>query len=248
MVEESTAGEALLARIEDLGWPDIGHSTLGRPIRGRHLGQEGGQGSGLDGERVPPLVLVGGIHGDEPSSVEALLALLDDWPVETGPAWMVPALNPDGLLAGSKNSASDVDLNRNFPARNFTLAHRPGYHPGMTPASEPETRALIRLVETCSPWGVIAVHAPFACLNHDGPAAEWAAAAAAASGWPARADIGYPTPGSLGSWLGVDRALPVLTVELPSGPLAAFLEPALLALRAAVAWRGWRTLPGPMNP
>ena len=63
---------------------------------------------------------------------------------------------------------------------------------------------------------MVAVHAPFACVNYDGPAAAWADAVAAACGWPARADIGYPTPGSLGSWLGVDRGLPVLTLELPA--------------------------------
>jgi protein MpaA len=57
---------------------------------------------------------------------------------------------------------------------------------------------------------------------------------AATCGWPARGDIGYPTPGSLGSWLGVDRGLPVLTLELPPGPHAAFGRQAAAALDAAV--------------
>ena len=50
--------------------------------------------------------------------------------------------------------------------------------------------------------GVVAVHAPFACINYDGPAAAWAEAIAAASGWPVRADIGYPTPGLAGQLAG----------------------------------------------
>jgi murein peptide amidase A len=222
----------LLEQVEQLGWPEIGRSSLGRPLRAQQLP---GRGPGQD----PPLLLVGGVHGDEPASVAALIDLLQSWAAAGPPApvWLLPALNPDGLAAGKKNSARDVDLNRNFPARNFSVGHRPGYYPGAGPASEPETQALVRLVESCRPWGVVAVHAPFACINYDGPAASWAEAAAGASGWPARADIGYPTPGSLGSWLGVDRGLPVLTVELPPGPLAAFREPALRALTAAVAWR-----------
>ena len=42
---------------------------------------------------------------------------------------------------------------------------------------------------------VVAVHAPFACVNHDGPAAAWAEAVAAACGWPARGGHRLPDPG-----------------------------------------------------
>ena len=233
MANESTGPQELLARIDQLGWPEIGRSSSGRAIVAAAF-PDRREANGR------PLILVGGVHGDEPASVEAVLDLIQVWqggPGPSNPVWVVPALNPDGLADGRKNSARDVDLNRNFPARNFTPAHRPGYDPGTAPASEPETRALVELVNRCSPWGVVAVHAPFACINYDGPAASWAESVAAASGWPARADIGYPTPGSLGSWLGVDQGMPVLTVELPPGPLAGFREPALRALTAAVAWR-----------
>ena len=78
------------------------------------------------------------------------------------------------------------------------------------------------------------VHAPFACVNYDGPAAEWAEAIAASCGWPARADIGYPTPGSLGSWLGLDRGLPVITLELPAGDHRSFAREAQSALQTAI--------------
>ncbi|HEX3905533.1 MAG TPA: M14 family zinc carboxypeptidase, partial [Polyangia bacterium] len=135
-----------------------------------------------------------------------------------------------------KNSARDVDLNRNFPARSFTTAHAPGYFPGPAPLSEPETVAIAGLIAREPIRGAVAVHAPFACVNYDGPAGPWAKAVAAACGWPARGDIGYPTPGSFGSWLGVDRGLPVLTLELPPGPLDLFRDQAAAALAAAVAY------------
>jgi protein MpaA len=219
----------VLAAVSALGLPAIGRSTEGRPIAGARFGGAG-----------RPLIVVGGVHGDEPASVEVVVELCARRPTGPGawpaPVWIIPALNPDGIARGSKNSARDVDLNRNFPSRSFSTDHAPGYFPGEAPLSEPETRALADLVEHGPIRGVVAVHAPFACVNYDGPAAAWAEAVARASGWPARADIGYPTPGSLGSWLGVDRRLPVLTLELPPGPLAGFRDRARAALDAALAF------------
>jgi protein MpaA len=43
------------------------------------------------------------------------------------------------------------------------------------------------------------------------------------NGYPVTATIGYPTPGSFGSWAGIDLGIPVITLELPrelSGPKA----------------------------
>jgi protein MpaA len=231
------SGEPLLAAVAEraagLGLAEITRSRRGRPVFAGELPM------GAAHTRAP-LVLMAGIHGNEGSSVGAVLDLLDRWS-EVRPAArviVVPALNPDGLLLNVKNGATDVDLNRNFAARNFTTVHAPGYDPGPAPLSEPETAAFAALIDSVRPWGVVAIHAPFACINYDGgaPAAPWAQAVAAACGWPARADIGYPTPGSLGSWLGVDRGLPVLTIELPPGPLHQFRDAAFVALAAAVSW------------
>jgi protein MpaA len=222
----------LLASLRALPLEELGRSSEGRPILG------GVFGAPRDAMSVP-LLVVGGVHGDEPSSVAAVVELghrLVTGALAAMPLLLVPALNPDGLARGAKNSARDVDLNRNFAARNWQAAHAPGYFPGAAPLSEPETRVLAQLVDGRAVRGVIAVHQPFACVNYDGPpvAAAWAQAVAAACGWPSRGDLGYPTPGSLGSWLGVDRGLPVLTLELPPGPIAAFRQQAAAALDEAV--------------
>lgn len=223
--------DVLAAAADSLAFSVLGWSRRGRPIWGRVF------------TSVPTtvsrrrLLLVGGVHGDEPASVEALLELtrrLDATRAPLGDVIVLPALNPDGLASGQKNAASDVDLNRNFPARNFTTAHAPGYDPGPSPLSEPETALLARLIEEYAVDSVVAVHAPFACVNFDGPAGDWAARVAAACGWPVRENIGYPTPGSLGSWLGGDLNLPILTLELPPGPLADFSVAAAAALDTAV--------------
>ena len=222
-----------LAAVEALRFPEIGRSTLGRPIFAQRFGGRGA-----------PLLVMGGIHGDEPATVDLLVELCarlrGEAAAELAPLWLLPAANPDGLARNRKNSERDVDLNRNFPARSFATAHAPGYFPGPSPLSEPETQAIAALIAREPIQGAVAVHAPFACVNYDGPARPWAEAVAAACGWPARGDIGYPTPGSFGSWLGVDRGLPVLTLELPGGPLSRFRPQATAALEASLGFFGRR--------
>lgn len=229
---DAVVGERLLGRIAALGLPTLASSHCGRAVHAMEL-------KSRDATAGAPILLVAGVHGDEPSGVAAVLDFLvvaraqtARWPART--LWVVPVLNPDGVAANRKDNHAGVDLNRNFPARNFSLAHPDGYFPGTAPGSEPESAALIELVTCIDFAAVIAVHAPLACVNPDGPAAGWAARVAQACGWPVRDDIGYPTPGSLGSWLGRDRGKPVLTLELPPGGYDTFRAPARAALLAAV--------------
>jgi murein peptide amidase A len=127
----------------------------------------------------------------------------------------VPALNLDGLAAGAKNNANDVDLNRNFAAASWQPEHKPGYHPGAAPESEPETRALVELIDRSGAERLVALHSPFRMVNWDGAGRELAEAMAALNGYGATSDIGYPTPGSFGAKYGVDLGLEVITLEIP---------------------------------
>jgi protein MpaA len=237
--DQPAAGALDLARDLDAGFGlgldrarRLGTSVQGRPLLAWRFGAEHAPSA------QPTLLVVAGVHGDEPSSVGAAAELGQRLGAGVarapGAVWLLPALNPDGLVRNLKNSAHDVDLNRNFPASSFRAQHEPGYFPGAHPLSEPETSALAALIEHEKIAAVVAVHAPFACINYDGPAADWAGRVAAACGWPARADIGYPTPGSLGSWLGIDRGLSILTLELPPGALEGFRETCRVALDEAL--------------
>ncbi len=165
----------------------------------------------------PPAVVFGAIHGDEPATrlqAERLIEELLDRPPgrET---WIIPVVNVDGLLGGSKNNARDVDLNRNFAAANWVATYAGGYCPGATPESEPETRALVAVIERTGAERLIALHATFRVMNWDGRGRELAEEMARLAGYPASGDIGYPTAGSFGSKYGVDRGLEVVTVEVP---------------------------------
>ena len=117
---DSGQPQALWEAVQSLA-PDapLGSSTEGRPICGVRVGDAGAPAT---------LLVVAGVHGDEPASVAGVVELLerlrDGTLVAARPFWLIPALNPDGLLGGRKNNARDVDLNRNFPARNFTTQDR----------------------------------------------------------------------------------------------------------------------------
>jgi murein peptide amidase A len=189
----------------------IGQTRLGRPIEALYFERAS------YAQPRPTAVLFGAIHGDEPLGVYCLVELARELTAEPPgrDVWLVPALNVDGLAGGSKNNAHDVDLNRNFAARNWVAAHAPGYAPGPSPESEPETRALVELLATSGATRLIALHSPFRTCNWDGTGQALAERMGELNGYGATADIGYPTPGSFGSRYGLDLGLEVVTLEIP---------------------------------
>jgi protein MpaA len=163
-----------------------------------------------------------GIHGEEGETTIALSRALRLLTQPSPHCAVVLAVNPDGLIRGTRGNARSVDLNRNFPTEDWRpdpVMHRSTLDsprdvflsPGSGPASEPETQALIRLVDELKPEAVVALHAPLACIDDDreGPLARWIAER---TSLPLVANVGYPTPGSFGTW-GGERDLPVVTYE-----------------------------------
>jgi hypothetical protein len=176
------------------------------------------------GERT--VLLIGGVHGDEPAGValtRALVRHLRTLPPEcfTMRIVVMPLANPDGLAAHRRGNTHGIDLNHNFPTRNFgTVPHHGRYNGGYISASEPETRAMLQVVDAYQPALIISCHAPLACVNYDGPAQEIARRIAALNGLPVVAQLSGPfpnSPGSLGTYYGKERGLPVITLELVPG-------------------------------
>lgn len=173
--------------------------------------------------------LIGGVHGDEIEGRSAI-EYLGQATAGVATLRILRDLNPDGTAANRRGNARDVDLNRNWPARNF----EPGASGGPMPLSEPETRALEQDLRAFRPDLVIALHSTAIgpLVNYDGPAASLAAvfaeqAATVSQGWHVLADMGYPTNGSLGSYLGIDRELPILTIEFRRGQDEGYARAAL---------------------
>jgi protein MpaA len=132
----------------------IGHSVQGRPILAT-----------LNGDPAAPLqVLVfGSIHGNEAAGVRVARQLLASPAPRNGALRIVPALNPDGLAAGTRGNAHGVDLNRNFPYDWQPLTG--GEYSGPHGLSEPESRAAWRLIRATEPDVTIWFHQPFGIVD-----------------------------------------------------------------------------------
>ena len=132
----------------------------------------------------------------------------------------IPCLNPDGMQLGTRCNANGVDLNRNFPTKNWggdtsQAGDNPSdYFGGPSAASEIETRFVIDVIEEYKPELIITLHAPYKVVNYDGPAREIAEKISDIIKYPVEASIGYPTPGSFGTYAGVERQIPTITLEL----------------------------------
>src|SRR5262249_37283583 len=139
-----------------------------------------------------PAVLFGAIHGDEPVSQLVLERLADEL-VERPPGrdtWIVPCLNVDGLLAGTRNNANDIDLSRNFGSASWGTERRPGYNPGAAAEDQPETQALVALIASAGAERLVSVHATYRMINWDGRGEQLARELAERCGYPAEADMG----------------------------------------------------------
>ena len=200
------------------------------------------------GAAPSPALVIGGIHGSEPTSAfvaerlaEHLRASPALWTNSDAPAVAVlPVANPDGCRLGTRANARGVDVNRNFPASNWRRrAHRHNNY-GAAPLSEPESRAIAEAVETLRLRLIVSIHSidhGRHCNNFDGPARALAERMSRHNGYPVRPSMGYPTPGSLGSWAGIDQNIPIVTLELPRDlPGDAAWEQNRDALLAAVAF------------
>lgn len=170
------------------------------------------------------VLVFAGIHGEEPETTYALSRALRQLGEPLERAAVVLAANPDGLIRGTRCNARGVDLNRNFPASNWTPSpvtcrstiEDPSdvvLGTGERAGSEPEVQALLGLIARLQPAVVVALHAPLACIDDAGGSAmgDWLAER---TGMPLVRDVGYPTPGSFGSW-GAEHGVQVVTYEFP---------------------------------
>jgi murein peptide amidase A len=212
-------------------WQVIGHSFEGRSIEALTLGHG-----------PVRVYLIGGIHGNEPEGLAAIEVIAADILANSSSASastvrIVQDLNPDGTALATRGNARGIDLNRNWPTTNFV----PRRQNGPAPLSEPETAAIHADLQDFAPHLVLVFHSiaagPF--VNFDGPGAEFArefadAATLAAHEagdppWRIEPNMGYATPGSLGTFIGVERQIPILTIEFRRG------QAADAVVRAAVA-------------
>jgi murein peptide amidase A len=214
-------------------WAVIGHSRQGRRIVAAQVGS---------GPRR--LLVIGGVHGGEfGRPVAKRLAdylLAHPAAIPSGSRIdLLPCLNPDGAALHRRGNAHNVDLNRNFPTADWTRVLRSGdpaasgCNGGTGPASEPETRALLRYLRQGFDC-VISLHSRGGFIDFNGPhARRIAAAMSRASGLPiGRIAYQGSITGSLGEYAPAADHLPVITIELNRPRLTKGLIDAVLRASA----------------
>lgn len=207
----------------------IGKSVDGRPIE-----------MFTAGEGLRRVIVLGDIHGDETGGdvARGLLDYLARHPEDLPEATelvIIPVANPDGEALGLRGNANMVDLNRNFPSRNWSAALGGGDTPaqgltgGIAAGSEPETKALLAcLAEGCDL--VVSLHSYGGLIDFDGAGSEEIARRMSEiCGLPVRHMVHqqYVT-GSLGIYVPERYGAPVITVELDGTELSPGLRKALL--------------------
>jgi protein MpaA len=127
----------------------FGHTVQGREMKAYHLG---------DPKAAVTVVSMAAMHGNERAPQVTLRRLRDGRPIEGVNLWVIPSANPDGAARHDRHNAHAVDLNRNFPTKWRPLTGY--YYSGPSPASEPETKALMRFLDRVKPKYVVSFHQP----------------------------------------------------------------------------------------
>ncbi len=130
----------------------VGESVRGRAIVAKRQGPA---------DAPTKVLAVGQIHGDEPGGLRVISALRRMRVPRALALWTVRSVNPDGARLGIRQNVRGIDLNRNFP-RGWRRSPRGSrYYGGRRPLSQPESRAVARLVRRLEPRITIWFHQPY---------------------------------------------------------------------------------------
>lgn len=200
----------------------IGRSVQGRSISGWRFGTGASK-----------IVFVGGMHGNERSSVATMNAFVtyledhfDQIPANRS-IYIIPNSNPDGYARNSRTNANGVDLNRNFPANDWQASvEMPGgitapTGGGNSAGDQPETQALMSFINANHPRLVLTYHAVARVVisNDAGDSVARGQEYANTSGYRFTTDagsddeFGYATTGEFEDWLADKKGIPGILIE-----------------------------------
>ena len=172
-----------------------------------------------EGQAGLKILFLGVTHGEEPQGEPLINRFIEEIKNNNlefkNDLFFIPCLNPDGKACGKRGNSNNVDLNRNYPTKNYEVTtFDDNTTSGKFPLSEIETKFLADIVEKYNFDVILSFHAPFAIVNYDGPADKIAQEISNITGYPLQADIGYITPGSFGTFCGVEKNIPIVTLEV----------------------------------
>lgn len=188
-----------------------------KSVEGRAIFHYDKAAAQADGKKI---FVVGMIHGDEtPAGTVSRFWLERLETISPRNTWrIIPILNPDGVKKKTRTNANKIDLNRNFPTKDWdaeaikywktSTSSNPRRFPGNKAASEPETQCALRHMEEFKPDFIVSIHTPLRVLDFDGPKVK-----PPQFNYLPWKSLGH-FPGSLGRYMWFERQTPVLTMEL----------------------------------
>lgn len=195
-------------------------------------------------------LLVAAQHGEEAETGLLARRLLERVPGDETRWAVVQVANPDGLLAGTRQNAAGVDLNRNFPCASWSAEPSYTFPPGIDPdlrelpnrtscsspgseaGCEPETQALMALVRELRPKLVVDLHAPIELLLvREGVPPEPVELLARSADLPVHADLEVASPGAFDEWL-QEQGIPAIVYEVEHAGLPQLCKRHLPGLEA----------------
>ncbi len=181
----------------------------GRPIRATEVGNPAASFK---------VLVVGCIHGDEPAGIAIAHQLVRQPPDRSVDLWVIDDLNPDGVVASTRQNAHGVDLNRNFPYRWRPIGRLGDVQfAGPGPLSEPEAQAAAAFVDRVRPSVTIWFHQHADLVDDSGGNAGVEEQFADETDLPFARLTRYP--GSATGWENHRFAgSSAFVVELPAGP------------------------------
>jgi len=235
---------------ENINWNHIRNSVNGDPLTWTVFGDTADVDTASFKQKDISIIMCG-VHGDEITPVKFCFDILDylksayaDPEISKSEfakkiVIVAPLVNPDSFFKErpSRVNARGVDVNRNFPTRDWAKDARRLWvanfgkdrrrNPGLTSNSEPEVVFQMNLIKRYGPDKIISVHSPLTMLDYDGPSKRvdgfvdggrahelLIQMSKDASDYKV---VNYPFfPGSLGNWAGKERDIPTYTLELPS--------------------------------
>lgn len=204
--------------------------SIGATVKGRSItSYRFGSGPNI-------ILFVGATHGNEAGTYQLLSLWIDELESKARsiPAdktvIVIPALNRDGLAAGSRRNANNVDLNRNFPTADWKAdVTMPGGEMvqgggGSAPLSEPESQSIANYTTSLSPRLVLTYHSTGSLVtpNEAGVSSEYASTYSSISGYyvspkaSASETFEYDTTGAYEDWLYEKPGIAAILVELGS--------------------------------
>src|SRR5574344_2336004 len=156
------------------------------------------------------ILLIGVFNGDEPQGEYIINSFLDDIKnlnLKNNLIY-INNLNEAGKISNTRQNINGVDLNRNFPTKNWSKSEKNDFYGGDFAGSENETSFLVELINSTVFDAILTIHAPYKIVNYDGDAFNLAKIISKLVSYPVQKNIGYPTCGSFGTYCGIERKIP----------------------------------------